>query len=288
TEQLGAPLVHWQHLFQGLKFSEATGLGYVRNRDYSPSLGRFIELDPIGFRAGDNNWYRFLGNNPCSHVDPSGLEEECVCGPDISKAIVSHLNDFISQAQGDLNPILYFSRNDLIGPARKNGPAFRKAAQEITECPSQPCKGTYTLGDMCISGYHIDHILIMAYISASYGETSARSAGEYNESFWLGFVYEGSEFVGSSNLVSNADLTFNEVALCFARHMKHKDANGGITDNLTHDELIQCTHAVSAQQRATIAKKPGVSSTTTDYENCKPCNKEVAKPKNLQLPPIDI
>ena len=73
TEQLGTPLVPWQHLFQGLKFTEATGLGYVRNRDYSPTLGRFIELDPIGFDAGDNNWYRFVGNEPVGRVDPSGL-----------------------------------------------------------------------------------------------------------------------------------------------------------------------------------------------------------------------
>jgi RHS repeat-associated protein len=80
TEQLGTPLVAWQHLFQGLKFTEATGLGYVRYRDYSPSLGRFIELDPIGFSAGDTNWYRFVGNRPTTLRDPSGLiacEEGC-------------------------------------------------------------------------------------------------------------------------------------------------------------------------------------------------------------------
>jgi RHS repeat-associated protein len=63
----------WQHLFQGLKFSDVTGLAYVRNRDYSASLGRFIELDPIGFDAGDNNWYRFVGNGPVGRLDPWGL-----------------------------------------------------------------------------------------------------------------------------------------------------------------------------------------------------------------------
>ena len=67
----------WQHLFQGLKFSDVTGLAYVRNRDYSASLGRFIELDPIGFSAGDNNWYRFVSNAPTSATDPDGLEEKC-------------------------------------------------------------------------------------------------------------------------------------------------------------------------------------------------------------------
>ncbi|MBA4062484.1 MAG: hypothetical protein C0501_02020, partial [Isosphaera sp.] len=31
---------------------------------YSPTLGRFISNDPIGFQAGDVNLYRFVGNHP--------------------------------------------------------------------------------------------------------------------------------------------------------------------------------------------------------------------------------
>ena len=67
------PAVPWAHLFQGLEFTDVTGLAYVRHRDYSATLGRFIELDPIGFDAGDNNWYRFVGNGPTGKTDPSGL-----------------------------------------------------------------------------------------------------------------------------------------------------------------------------------------------------------------------
>jgi RHS repeat-associated protein len=67
------PATPWSHLFQGLKLSDVTGLAYVRHRDYSPTLGRFIERDPIGFQAGDNNWYRFVANKPTTHVDPRGL-----------------------------------------------------------------------------------------------------------------------------------------------------------------------------------------------------------------------
>ena len=67
------PAVPWSHLFQGLKFTDVTGLAYVRHRDYSATLGRFIELDPIGFEAGDNNWYRFVANGPTGKTDPSGL-----------------------------------------------------------------------------------------------------------------------------------------------------------------------------------------------------------------------
>jgi RHS repeat-associated protein len=67
------PATPWAHLFQGLEFTDVTALAYVRHRDYSASLGRFIELDPIGFDAGDNNWYRFVANGPTGKTDPSGL-----------------------------------------------------------------------------------------------------------------------------------------------------------------------------------------------------------------------
>jgi RHS repeat-associated protein len=66
-------VVNWTHRFQGLEFNDTTGLAYVRNRDYSASLGRFIERDPIGFDAGDNNWYRFVSNMPLNVTDPTGL-----------------------------------------------------------------------------------------------------------------------------------------------------------------------------------------------------------------------
>jgi RHS repeat-associated protein len=47
---------------------------HVRHRDYSPTLGQFIERDPIGFEAGDNNWYRFVANGPTVKTDLSGLQ----------------------------------------------------------------------------------------------------------------------------------------------------------------------------------------------------------------------
>ena len=47
---------------------------HIRHRDYSPTLGRFIERDPMGFEAGDNNWYRFVANGSTNSTDPLGLE----------------------------------------------------------------------------------------------------------------------------------------------------------------------------------------------------------------------
>ncbi len=40
---------------------------------YDPGIGRWISEDPIGFKAGDSNLYRYVGNNPTNNTDPSGL-----------------------------------------------------------------------------------------------------------------------------------------------------------------------------------------------------------------------
>ena len=40
---------------------------------YNPETGRFLSADPIGFRGGDFNLHRYVGNNPLNYVDPFGL-----------------------------------------------------------------------------------------------------------------------------------------------------------------------------------------------------------------------
>ncbi len=47
-------------------------LYYYRARYYDPSIGRFLSEDPIGFAAGDFNFYRYVLNNPKNYLDPSG------------------------------------------------------------------------------------------------------------------------------------------------------------------------------------------------------------------------
>jgi RHS repeat-associated protein len=68
----------WVHLFQGLRRSAESGLSDARNRWYSPTLGRWITSDPIGYAAGDPNLYAFVGNGPADHTDPSGLQPPLV------------------------------------------------------------------------------------------------------------------------------------------------------------------------------------------------------------------
>lgn len=43
-------------------------------RDYDPTIGRWTTKDPIGFLGGDTNLYAYVGGDPMSYVDPSGLK----------------------------------------------------------------------------------------------------------------------------------------------------------------------------------------------------------------------
>ena len=64
---------NWLYLFQGGRYDGATGLYVFAARVESPTLGRWMQNDPISFAAGDDNTYRLAGNAPSDRTDPTGL-----------------------------------------------------------------------------------------------------------------------------------------------------------------------------------------------------------------------
>ena len=55
--------------------AQPSGLYYYRARTYSPTWGRFLQPDPIGYAAG-TNLYAYVGNDPLNLVDPLGLAKD--------------------------------------------------------------------------------------------------------------------------------------------------------------------------------------------------------------------
>ncbi len=60
------------YVYTGREY-DADDLYYYRARYYDPTIKRFLGEDPIGFLAGDANFYRYVSNHPTNAVDPSGL-----------------------------------------------------------------------------------------------------------------------------------------------------------------------------------------------------------------------
>lgn len=58
--------------FTGREWDVESGLYYYRARYYDAMLGRFITKDPAGIEEGPK-LYPYVGNNPITNVDPTGL-----------------------------------------------------------------------------------------------------------------------------------------------------------------------------------------------------------------------
>jgi len=74
--QLSTSAYGIKHLFQGQLWTEKTGLNDYRNRVELPTMGVFMQPDPIGFKGDAANVYRFCNNNAVNRIDPMGMAPE--------------------------------------------------------------------------------------------------------------------------------------------------------------------------------------------------------------------
>ena len=62
--------------YTGQAWLPELGLFYYKARFYSPTMGRFMQTDPIGYNGGMNP-YNYVGSDPINFTDPLGLYPVC-------------------------------------------------------------------------------------------------------------------------------------------------------------------------------------------------------------------
>ncbi|VTR91659.1 rhs repeat-associated core domain protein : YD repeat protein OS=Planctomyces limnophilus (strain ATCC 43296 / DSM 3776 / IFAM 1008 / 290) GN=Plim_1050 PE=4 SV=1: SBBP: SBBP: RHS_repeat: RHS_repeat: RHS_repeat: RHS_repeat: RHS_repeat: RHS_repeat: RHS_repeat: RHS_repeat: RHS_repeat: RHS_repeat: RHS_repeat: RHS_repeat: RHS_repeat: RHS_repeat: RHS_repeat: RHS_repeat: RHS_repeat: RHS_repeat: RHS_repeat [Gemmata massiliana] len=63
-----------RYRFTSREVDVVTGFQYSRGRNYDAFSGKWLSADPLSFAAGDANLYRYVGNQPTTRTDPSGLQ----------------------------------------------------------------------------------------------------------------------------------------------------------------------------------------------------------------------
>ncbi|WP_213766655.1 RHS repeat-associated core domain-containing protein [Caballeronia sp. dw_19] len=114
------------------------GLYYYKARMYSPVLGRFLQTDPVGYKAA-LNWYAYVKNNPVNFSDPMGLiaaktQTGSNFNTNIAAAPATNLNapaiSMPASQMGDATQVAGVKNGDTMGNnARENRQAQDVAVQ---------------------------------------------------------------------------------------------------------------------------------------------------------------
>jgi RHS repeat-associated protein len=94
--------------FPGQYADDETGFSYNYFRDYEPTLGRYLESDPIGLRGGINS-YLYVAANPLRAVDEIGLDTTVIITPYSGIHTGLHIDN-------DGNPILWDPSGSYCAP----------------------------------------------------------------------------------------------------------------------------------------------------------------------------
>ena len=101
---LGGSTNEGRFQFTGQAYIPEIGLYYYKARMYNPSLGRFMQTDPIGYKS-DLDLYAYVGNDPIDGTDSSGeCETRKLCNFETQLTQAQKLGGTIYNETGSLRP----------------------------------------------------------------------------------------------------------------------------------------------------------------------------------------
>jgi RHS repeat-associated protein len=109
--------------YTGHVYDAATGMNYMQQRYYDPSIGRFLSVDPVtadGNTGGNFNRYWYANNNPYKFTDPDGRVVASV-NPSNNQKIEQYIN---TRANGEFK---FDANNQLQRVGDGNTNAFPKS-----------------------------------------------------------------------------------------------------------------------------------------------------------------
>lgn len=108
--------------YTGHAMDATTGLTYMQQRYYDPTLGRFLSVDPIVANASSGanfNRYFYAGNNPYAYIDPDGRCKTKpgtkTCENEVASVPVSNMEAVKVTASKEYNGSWFSDRNWITG-----------------------------------------------------------------------------------------------------------------------------------------------------------------------------
>jgi RHS repeat-associated protein len=168
--------------FAGSWTDPASGLLYLRARDYDPVTGQFLLIDPAVASTGQP--YAYAGNSPLLHTDPSGL---CPVngGPDLPDCTPEDFggNSFLLSA-----PLLAIG--DFLRPANSSFAGFADGATGGLSELARDATGTNCYVEK--NGWYWTEYVFGVAASLVTGGAAVRAFSAIGRAFQIGSVFEAS------------------------------------------------------------------------------------------------
>ena len=150
--------------YTGRRWDDEVGLYYYRARYYHPTLGRFLQTDPVGY-ADNMNMYAYVGNDPINSRDPSGMV--AAAGTTVSKRC--------SRCDPNMHTVKGAGQSSHAASANNNKVTATQSTQgKLPEVPGYPETGS--------NSWRGDHDQLFIDAVADYNTLHGFNSGD--KGFW--------------------------------------------------------------------------------------------------------